>query len=158
MKIYFAGPLFSEAEREWIRSTIKEIESLAAQHGTKSEIIFPYDLITQSEIDHLGPKGKLEIFYRCKSHLDDADIVIALLDGSQVDDGTSWEIGYFYAKKSLEQKIIGIRTDFRRAGEREGAIVNPMIECSCDLIVRSRKELVEKIARFIDATSLKLRK
>jgi nucleoside 2-deoxyribosyltransferase len=29
-----------------------------------------------------------------------------------VDDGTAWEIGYFYAKKSPEQKIIGIRTDF----------------------------------------------
>jgi nucleoside 2-deoxyribosyltransferase len=27
-----------------------------------------------------------------------------------VDDGTAWEIGYFYAKKSAEQKIIGIRT------------------------------------------------
>ena len=121
MKIYFAGPLFSEAERDWIRSTIQKIESLAAQQGKKSEIIFPYDLITQSEIDHLGPKAKLEIFSRCKSHLDDADIVIALLDGSQVDDGTAWEIGYFFAKKSHEQKIIGVRTDFRRAGESQGA-------------------------------------
>ncbi|MFZ0930068.1 MAG: nucleoside 2-deoxyribosyltransferase [Syntrophobacteraceae bacterium] len=34
-----------------------------------------------------------------------ADIVIAPLDGSQVDDGTVWEIGYFYARKSPEQKI-----------------------------------------------------
>ena len=50
MKIYFAGPLFSEAERDWIRSTISKIESLAAQRGTKIEIIFPYDLITQKEI------------------------------------------------------------------------------------------------------------
>jgi nucleoside 2-deoxyribosyltransferase len=56
-----------------------------------------------------------EIFSRCKSHLDDADIMIALLDGSLVDDGTAWEIGYFYVKKSPEQKIIGIRTDFRLA-------------------------------------------
>ncbi len=54
MKIYFAGPLFSEAERDWIRSTISKIGSLAAQRGTKTEIIFPYDLITQSEIDQLG--------------------------------------------------------------------------------------------------------
>ncbi len=104
--------------------------------------------MTQSEIDHLGPKAKLEIFSRCKSHLDDADIVIALLDGSQVDDGTAWEIGYFYAKKSSEQKIIGIRTDFRRAGESEGALVNPMIECSCDKIVRSREELMEAITNL----------
>jgi nucleoside 2-deoxyribosyltransferase len=141
IKIYFAGPLFSEAERDWIRATIKEIESLAAQHGTKAEIIFPYDLITQSEFDHLGSKAKLEIFSRCKSHLDDADMVIALLDGSQVDDGTAWETGYFYAGKSPEQKIIGIRTDFRRAGESEDAVVNPMIEGACDRIVRSREEL-----------------
>ena len=54
MKIYFAGPLFSEAERDWIRATINKIESLAAQRGMKTEIIFPYELITQSEIDQLG--------------------------------------------------------------------------------------------------------
>ena len=148
MKIYFAGPLFSEAEREWIRSTIKEIESLAAQRGIEISVIFPYDLITQSDINNLGPKAKLEIFSRCKSHLDDADIVIALLDGSQVDDGISWEIGYFFARKSPEQKIIGIRTDFRRAGESEGAVVNAMIEGACDRIVRSREELMETILKF----------
>ena len=123
MKIYFAGPLFSEAERDWIRSTINKITSLAAQRGMKTEIIFPYDLITQDEIDRLGEQANSEIFSRCKAHLDDADLMIALLDGSQVDDGTAWEIGYFYAKKSSEQKIIGIRTDFRRAGESEGAVV-----------------------------------
>ena len=145
MKIYFAGPLFSEAERDWIRATLKKIESFAAQRGTKTEIIFPFDLITQNEIDHLGPKAKHEIFTRCKSHLDDADMLIALLDGSQVDDGTAWEIGYFYARKSPAQKIIGIRTDFRRAGESEGAVVNAMIEVACDWVVRTRGELIEVI-------------
>ena len=148
VKIYFAGPLFCESERDWIRSTINKIESLAAQRGTKTEIIFPYDLITHEEIELLGAKAKLKIFSRCKSHRDDADMVIALLDGSQVDDGTAWEIGYFYARKSPEQKIIGIRTDFRRAGENEGALVNPMIECSCDWIVRSKEELLETISQF----------
>ncbi len=34
-------------------------------------------------------------FSRCKSHLDDADMMLALFDGSMVDDGTAWEIGYF---------------------------------------------------------------
>jgi nucleoside 2-deoxyribosyltransferase len=145
MKIYFAGPLFPEAERYWIRATISKIESLAAQHGIKTEIVFPYDLITQEEIKRLGAKAKHEIFSRCKSHPDDAYIVIALLDGSQADDGTAWEIGYFYARKSPEQKIIGIRTDFRRAGESEGALVNPMIECSYDWVVRSKEELLEVI-------------
>ena len=93
MKIYFAGPLFSEAERDWIRSTINSIESLAAQRGINTDIIFPYDLITQSEIDHLGSKAKLEIFSRCKSGLDNADTLIALPDSPYVDD--AWEIGQF---------------------------------------------------------------
>ena len=96
----------------------------------------------------MGAKAKLEIFSRCKSHLDGVDIVIALLDGSQVDDGTAWEIGYFYAKKSPEQKIIGIRTDSRRAGESEGAVVNPMLKCSCDWVVRTMEELMETVLQF----------
>ena len=68
----------------------------------------------------MGSKAKYEIFSRCKSHLDDADIMIALLDGAQVDDGTAWEIGYSDARKSSVQKMICIRTDFRRAGESSG--------------------------------------
>jgi hypothetical protein len=43
-------------------------------------------------------------------------LFVTRLDGPQVDDRPAWEIGYFYTKKSPEQKIIGIRTDFRRAG------------------------------------------
>jgi hypothetical protein len=75
-------------------------------------------------------------------------MVIALLDGSQVDDGTTGAICCFSAKKSPEQKIIGIRTDSRRAGESEDAIVNAMIECSYDGIVRSGEELMERMSRL----------
>ncbi|MGA3114447.1 MAG: nucleoside 2-deoxyribosyltransferase [Syntrophobacteraceae bacterium] len=85
-----------------------------------------------------------------------ADRMIALLYGSQVDDRTAWEIGYFYAKKSPEQKIIGIRTDFRRARESEGAVANAMIECSCDRVVRSREEQVETISQLFNAPILNL--
>jgi hypothetical protein len=49
---------------------------------------------------------------------------------------------------SSKKKIIGIRTDFRRAGECEGAVVNAMIECSCDWVVRTRKELMEMVLKF----------
>jgi nucleoside 2-deoxyribosyltransferase len=149
MKIYLAGPLFTEAERDWIRKIKVQIEELAESHGKPVNVIWPYELITQSEIDQLGNQAKLEIFSRCKSHLDDADMLLALLDGSQVDDGTAWEIGYFFAKKRPEQKIIGIRTDFRRAGESEGAVVNVMIECACDWVVRSREELMEVVCELL---------
>jgi hypothetical protein len=42
-------------------------------------------------------------------------------------------------------KIVGIRTDFRRAGESEGATVNAMIEVSSDWVVRNREELLHRI-------------
>ena len=56
-----------------------------------------------------------------------------------MDDGTAWEIGYYFALK--RGTIIGIRTDLRLAGESEGAEVNAMVECSCDRIVVSVDEL-----------------
>jgi len=126
MKIYLAGPLFSEAERDWMKKLKGQIESRAAKSASKVKVIWSYELITQEEIDALGESAKREIFSRCKAHLEDSDLVIAVLDGSQVDDGTAWEIGYFSALK--HGKIIGIRTDFRQAGESEGAKVNAMIE------------------------------
>jgi nucleoside 2-deoxyribosyltransferase len=36
--------------------------------------------------------------------------MVAILDGSQVDDGTAWEIGYAYARGL---PVWGLRTDFR---------------------------------------------
>jgi nucleoside 2-deoxyribosyltransferase len=126
MKIYFAAPLFSEADRDWIRSTIKKIEDLSRDRGVQVGIVFPYDLITQEEIDSLGSAAKFEIFSRCQSHLDDAEVVIAVLDGCMIDDGTEWEIGYFYKGKSESAKIIGVPTDFRNAGESAGAVVVEM--------------------------------
>ncbi len=46
MKIYLAGPLFSEAERDWIHRLKKEIESLAASHDSQVTVIWPYELIS----------------------------------------------------------------------------------------------------------------
>ncbi len=143
MKIYLAGSLFSEAERDWMKKLKNQIERFAAESGRTVHVIWPYELITQPELEQLGGKAKHEIFLRCKAELDKSDILIALLDGPQVDDGTAREIGYYYALR--RGRIIGIRTDFRNAGESEGATVNAMIECTCDRIVHS----VDGVFRFL---------
>jgi nucleoside 2-deoxyribosyltransferase len=149
MKLYFAGPLFSEAERNWIRNTKKEIETLARERGKEIHLVWPYELISQEEIDSLGDMAKREIFLRCKSQLEDSDILIALLDGAQVDDGTAWEIGYFYRMRGEGSLVIGVRTDFRNAGEGKTSVVNAMIECSCDRIARSTTELLQMVAEVL---------
>ena len=149
MKIYLAGPLFSEAERAWLKATKERIETLARERRYDVTVIWPFELITQSEIEALGPRAKGEIFKRCRESLTEANLVVALLDGPQVDDGTAWEIGYFYARRSGAEKIIGVRTDFRRAGEAEGSVVNAMIECACSRIVHSCEALLTAIFESI---------
>ena len=139
--IYLAGPLFTEAERDWHRKTTRLLLEQASRRGHAVEIVWPYEWISQEEIAALGSGARVEIFRRCKEGLDRAHVLIALLDGTQVDDGTAWEIGYFVATKAPEAKIIGIRTDFRRAGESAGAIVNAMIEVACDVIVETQAAL-----------------
>ncbi len=147
MKIYFAGPLFSQAERDWMKKLKGQIESLAVKSGRTVQVIRSYELITQEEINALGVSAKHEIFNRYKPHLEDSDLVIAVLDGSQVDDGTAWEIGYYHTLK--RGKVIGIRTDFRRAGESKRAMVSATLECSRDRIVRSVDELLKTISHFL---------
>ena len=155
--IYLAGPLFTEAERIWHTQTKALLLQSAAQRDMALDVIWPYELITSEEIAALGSAARQEIFRRCKDGLDNAHIVVALLDGTQVDDGTAWEIGYFFSRKSAGQTIIGIRTDFRKAGESATAIVNAMIEMACDRIVHDRDDLVGVVLQALGLPSTRQR-
>jgi nucleoside 2-deoxyribosyltransferase len=62
--------------------------------------------------------------------LDSAKIVIAWLDGPDVDSGTAVELGYAYAAK--DKKIFGLLTDKRRWDHsQEGVAINNMIWGVC---------------------------
>lgn len=135
MKIYLAGPLFSESERVWLADVKRRLEEISDDIS----VIWPYELIPH---DEANTQGKQKIFQICRSYLDEVDVLVCVLDGPQVDDGTAWEIGYFYCKHSNQLPIIGIRTDFRNAGETEQSVVNAMVECSCSKITSSSEELV----------------
>ena len=150
LTLYLAGPLFSEAERDWLTRTISMISERAAQEKKRLKIIWPYELISRAEVEALGDRARREIFNRCRDGLDRSGCLVALLDGVQVDDGAAWEIGYFYARRPEGAKILGIRTDFRRAGETADSITNAMIELSCDRIFFNREELVDHIMKMCD--------
>ena len=57
--------------------------------------------------------------------IDDCQAVFAVLDGVDVDSGTSAEIGYAFARG---KKILGYRGDFRLSADNEGATVNLQVE------------------------------
>jgi nucleoside 2-deoxyribosyltransferase len=69
----------------------------------------------------------------------DAQGVVAVLDGVDIDSGTAAEIGYAAA---LGKWVIGYRGDFRRTGEDVGSEVNLQVEY---FILRSGGEVVHSL-------------
>ncbi|MCE5241805.1 MAG: nucleoside 2-deoxyribosyltransferase [Syntrophobacteraceae bacterium] len=136
MRIYLAGPLFTDAERTWLSALRRRIEDFEAG----ATVVWPWELFSEGEAQSLGCGASGEIFRRCREALEGCDTVVALLDGPSVDDGTAWEMGYAYARG---KRIIGIRTDIRRAGECEGACANAMIEHACERVATSAEELLK---------------
>lgn len=125
---YIAGPLFNEGER-WFDEQIEQIAS-AAGYTT----FLPH---------RDGKEGKLKseaniraIFNEDTAAIDQCDIVIANLNGITTDDGTAWELGYAYAKG---KHLVGVYTDWRLQFNFQ--IVNLMLECSLNKMVRSLDEL-----------------
>jgi nucleoside 2-deoxyribosyltransferase len=117
-KIYLAGPLFSQAEIEWAGQLKGRIEE---ELGDKVEVVWPHQIAAK-----VAAQSSREIFLSNLAHLEQCPLMVAILDGSQVDDGTAWEVGYHHALFGPLSRI-GIRTDFRRAGETDESKVNAMI-------------------------------
>lgn len=144
MQAYLAGPLFSTAEREWQQKTRDELNRRFAAAGLDVSVLWPGDLIDEDEVTALGVDAIAEIFKRCKEALAASDICLAWLDGTQVDDGTAWEVGYFYALHG-PGRIFGLRTDFRQGGDTRFSRVNAMLEASCRVIAHDFDELFEAV-------------
>lgn len=137
MRVYLAGPLFTEAEQDWLRRFKAELEAAGFN------VVWPYELIDQKALVAKGADAPRYIMETDVSALKECDIVTALLDGTQVDDGTAWELGCAYA---LNIPVLGIRTDFRNGGDTLASRVNAMIEGSCLAIVSSRQEAISRLA------------
>ena len=95
MKLYFAGPLFTSAEREW------NAEITTALRDAGHEIFLP-----QEQEPGRDSQG---IFAGDVAGIDWAEGLLAIMDGADPDAGTAWEVGYAFGKKP----IVLVRTDIR---------------------------------------------
>lgn len=94
-----AGALFSFAERDFNRKVAAILEGLGYY------VFLPQNIATTDE------EG---MFAELLANLEISDIVVAICDGTQADDGTSWELGYAFAKNIPS---VLLRTDFRKHGD-----------------------------------------
>src|ERR1700716_4304787 len=123
MRLYVAGPLFSEAERTWLR--------LLASRLRAGGLVY--------RIDTEGLRS--------------ANALVAWLDGPIVDDGTACEIGMFAelvrSGGSQYRGIVAITTDIRLERRRAGNVVGGGMNLfvggaieSCGRIVHTVDEVV----------------
>lgn len=133
--IYLAGPLFTQAELEFNR----KLRDMLLEKGFA--VFLPQEDAEDAKKEHERQNQKY-IFQRCVEGVDGSNLVVAVLDGVDVDSGTAWEIGYAYAKG---KPIIGLRTDFR---ELSDGIVNLMLEVSVDALARNEEGLLETLDKF----------
>lgn len=112
--VYLAAPLFSEAERDFNRKLREHIQS------TGLKVFLP-----QEDSNNIREDINRQhiIFNKNLDAIEHSDILVAVIDGTDIDSGTAWEIGYAYAKGKT---VLGLRTDFRTLGI-EGR-VNLMVE------------------------------
>jgi nucleoside 2-deoxyribosyltransferase len=136
MKLYFAGPLFSTAERAW------NAEATAALRAAGHEVFLPQE----QEPGKDGPG----IFATDVGGIDWADGLVAIMDGPDPDSGTSWEVGYAFRKKP----IVLVRTDSRVMAGSSGEY-NPMLTQAAtirlDLPAASTAETVDAVIRALAA-------
>ena len=114
MKAYIAGALFSKGERVFLEGIARICKDVGL------ETFLPH------RDAGLGEDTE-EIFKKDFSGLDKCDVLVAVLNGSDLDSGTAWEIGYAYSRK---KKIIGIIDDIRISKDR----LNVMIANSVEIV------------------------
>jgi nucleoside 2-deoxyribosyltransferase len=144
-RCYVASPLgFTEAGRCYYENIF--LPKLAEV----VEPVDPWALVSDSELDEARAKGTerelaAEIGRRNTKAIKSCELLIAVLDGQEVDSGTAAEVGYASA---LGIRCFGLRTDHRKSGEI-GATVNLQVEsflvASGGFIANSLESLVEAL-------------
>jgi nucleoside 2-deoxyribosyltransferase len=136
VRLYFAAPLFSEAELEFNRGVVELIES--AGH----EVFLPQrdgpeaDSAAHGE----GTEHLHEIFSADRQAIVESELVVAVLDGSTVDEGVAVEIGIAHEN---DIPIVGLKTDVRTFSEHER--INSMVYSPLSTLCRDPAELVEAL-------------
>ncbi len=152
VKVYLASPLgFTEAGIEFLdKKLIPGLESLGftvtdpwkAIRGHPWSEVFP-------QARRLSHTVNMSIGRKNADDIVEADMVVAVLDGPDVDSGVATEIGFAFANG---KRIVGYRSDFRNTGDNRNAKVNLQVESfvadSGGAIVNSVQDLFRYLGRF----------
>lgn len=147
-KVYLAGPLFTQAERQWNLA----LANALTERGF--EMLVP-QIMAEQYISAHGGFDPDALFRLAADGVKKANVVLAVLDGADPDSGTSFECAIAW---SHGIPVVGLRTDFRKGGDGIGN-VNLMLSASCRELVHldallhhSIQDVVERLVPVLLAT------
>jgi nucleoside 2-deoxyribosyltransferase len=144
MKIYYAGPLFSEAERRFNSELAGKLEDfehsvfLPQRDGVESG---------KPPFAEMSRDARRKVLFEMdRDQIFGSDIFLFVLDGRVPDEGACVELGMAYTNKFVANKpkyIIGLQTDIRAAFV--SSKLNPMLRLCFDIIVETEDELINAV-------------
>jgi nucleoside 2-deoxyribosyltransferase len=147
MLIYFAGPLFSAAERSFNARLTDKLERngyevfLPQRDGAERDRQ-PYDRMGKEE-------RRAAMFELDKRKVFECDVFLFVLDGRVPDEGACVELSLAHAHKTFEKAeklLLGLHTDPRAAFL--GSRLNPMVRVPLDRVVEDEEMLLEILESY----------
>lgn len=145
MRVYFAAPLFSEAELEYNRRLTERLEEaghdvfLPQRDGIEIEQLYEKEGI-EDTADVMQ-----EIYRIDRDAVYEADVLTALLDGQVPDEGVAVEMGI---ASENDIPVIALKTDRRVFSKDEP--INAMLWGAMDEYVETADALIEAVERYDD--------
>jgi nucleoside 2-deoxyribosyltransferase len=143
MRVYLAASMFTPYERSFLDDCAGRLRAEG------------FEVFVPHEHGLVGRDATPEaVFAVDAGGVESADAVLAVLDGSSVDDGTACEIGLFYGLKQRDPErkgVVGLLTDLR--GERRGdfainLFVRGCIDASGGAVVSSLDDALAILQRW----------
>ncbi len=147
MLIYFAAPLFSQAEQAFNLQLTEKLEEkgftvfLPQRDGVESSQP-PFNVMVDDE-------RYQAIFALDRDNVLEADVLLFVLDGRVPDEGACVELGIAYGQKHLlrrDKLLIGLHTDIR--GAFLGARLNAMVHAPLDHIADNEPDLIVALEEY----------
>jgi nucleoside 2-deoxyribosyltransferase len=134
MKVFLAAPLFSEAERDFNSKVAERLRDKGFQVWLAQEASFIHEGTS---------KEKKKIYEEDISALKACDVVVAVLDGVDVDSGVAFEMGYAVA---IGKPVIGLKTNHRAFSKVED--INLMLEVPLIKLCSSIDDVITELEIF----------
>lgn len=134
LNIFLAAPLFNERERDFNSKVAKILRDNGFNVWLAQEAPF---------ISKGTDEEKRAIFNGDIKALKESDVVVAVLDGIEIESGVAFEIGYAHC---LGKPIIGLKTDYRTFSKIEE--INLILEVPMIKICHKIEKVLSTLKRI----------